>query len=172
MSKAEAAHRPSSEAGGRKGTRIKKGGAFGGGRAGGRQVLSAPGGLAELAEPPRGPEAEGTLPCSPQGLLLCHLQVMSAPKGNGEQNLKSKKASKCSRVIPGRLSTQAEPALLGHPGLGQRAGQRGASVHGAIPDAAAQHHAQDHLEDLRGGARAAVSTRLPGWGRRPPAHSP
>lgn len=38
------------------------------------------------------PEAEGTLPCGPRGLLLRHLQVLSAPKDNGEQNLKSEKA--------------------------------------------------------------------------------
>lgn len=73
---------------------------------------------------------------SPRPTLPRHLQVASAPKGNGgtsgqKQNLKSNKVNKCSRVIPEKLYTQAGRAPpQERPGLSERA-----STAGGVPAA-------------------------------------
>lgn len=51
--------------------------------------------------------------------------------------------------------------------------KRRASVHGAVPDATAQHHAQNHLEDLQEGeAQSAPKTLGRMLSARPPTRGP
>lgn len=116
--------------------------------------------------------AGGALPCSPHSPLTPPTDDVS-PKRTINRELQDKnKTSKVKKlisvaVIPGGYIHRWRRPLLGSvrvtPGgaAGVPEALPEASVHRAVPNATAEHHAQDHLEDLRGGGGRAVSSRRP-----------
>lgn len=130
-------------------------------------------GLAEQAEPPS--SRGGPCPAVPTAHSHAPTGDVSPKRTINRELQDMNKTSKVKKlisvaVVPGGYIHRWRRPLLGSvwitpggaagvPEALPEASAAAASVHRAVPNATAEHHAQDHLEDLQGGGGRVVSSR-------------